>query len=122
MGGGALVVRSDGVEEEVESRIGGVATVWDVEIAGMAGGLTKVRREKADSKVRTQQSEHLLTYGQNHQNRLVVHNLNIYLVLGVITILILSPTIEAFSSFLFLTITTFSAQTRLLTCRITDQQ
>ena len=47
-----------GEESEVECGIGNVATVWDGEVAGMAGGLAKVRREKkvlilADSKTAT---------------------------------------------------------------------
>ena len=54
-GGGAFVVGSDGVESEVRSKIGDMATIWDGEIADMAGGLAKVRRETkililADSK------------------------------------------------------------------------
>ena len=54
-GGGAFVVGSYGAKEEAECGIGGVATVWDGEAAGMARGLDRVRREKkvlilADSK------------------------------------------------------------------------
>ena len=52
--GGAFVVGMGGAESEVECEIGDVATVWDGEIAGMAGGLTEMRRERvlilADSK------------------------------------------------------------------------
>ena len=43
MGGGAFVVGTDGGEEEVECWIGDVATVWDGEVAGMAGGLSQTR-------------------------------------------------------------------------------
>ena len=43
VGGGAFIVGSTGAEVEVESGIGNVAKVWDGEVAGMAGGLTKVR-------------------------------------------------------------------------------
>ena len=57
VGGGAFVVGRDGREQEVECGIGDVATVWDGEVAGMAGGLsrTKTMQEKkvlilADSK------------------------------------------------------------------------
>ena len=39
MGGGAFVVRNDGAEEEVECGIGGIAMVWDGEVAGMVKGL-----------------------------------------------------------------------------------
>ena len=45
VGGGSFIVGSGGVEAEVESVIGNVATVWDGEVAAMAGGLTKVRRD-----------------------------------------------------------------------------
>ena len=48
VGGGAFVVGNDGAEEEVESGIGHVATVWDGEgwmaRAGMAEGLGRVCR------------------------------------------------------------------------------
>ena len=37
VGGGALVGKSDGAEEEVECGIGDIATVWDGGVAGMAG-------------------------------------------------------------------------------------
>ena len=55
VGGGVFIVSSRGAETEVESGIGNVATVWDGEVAGMAGGLARVRQEKkvlilADSK------------------------------------------------------------------------
>ena len=48
VGGGAFVVGTNGREDEVECRVGDVATVWDGEVAGMAGGLsqTKARQEK----------------------------------------------------------------------------
>ena len=53
-GGGAFVVGTDGREQEVECGIGDVATVWDGEVAGVAGGLRKVQEKKvlilADSK------------------------------------------------------------------------
>ena len=42
VGGGAFIVGSRGAEVEVQSGIGNVATV---EVAGMAAGLTKVRRD-----------------------------------------------------------------------------
>lgn len=38
------MVGSSGAEGEVECGIGNVATVWDGEVAGMAGGLAKVRQ------------------------------------------------------------------------------
>ena len=38
VGGGAFIVGSGGAESEVECGIGNVATVWDGEVAGMAGG------------------------------------------------------------------------------------
>ena len=41
--GGAFVVGMDGREQEVECGVGDVATVWDGEIAGMAGGLSQAR-------------------------------------------------------------------------------
>ena len=44
MGGGALVVRGDGGEEEVERGIGDIATVWDGKVAGMAEGLARLLR------------------------------------------------------------------------------
>ena len=57
MRGGAFVVGMDGREQEVGIGIGDVATVWDGEDAGMAGGLslTRTTQEKkviilADSK------------------------------------------------------------------------
>ena len=43
VGGGAFVVRTEGGEEEVKGGVGSLAMVWDGEVAGMAGGLTKVR-------------------------------------------------------------------------------
>ena len=43
VGGGAFVVRTEGGEEEAKGGVGSLATVWDREVAGMAGGLTKVR-------------------------------------------------------------------------------
>ena len=46
VGGGAFVVGADRAESEVECEIGGVATMWDGEVARMAGGLAKVRLEK----------------------------------------------------------------------------
>ena len=54
VGGGAFVVRTgaehesnQGVtEKEVGYEIGDVATVWDGEVAGMAGGLAEVRTER----------------------------------------------------------------------------
>ena len=51
VGGGAFIVSSRG---EVESGIGNVATVWNSEIAGMAGGLARVRRERKSSYWQTQ--------------------------------------------------------------------
>ena len=56
VGGGAFVVGAGGEESEVECGIGNVATVCDGEIAGIAGGLAKMRRERkililADSQV-----------------------------------------------------------------------
>ena len=46
------MVGTDGVESEVEIEVGDVATVWDGEVAGMAGGLAKVRDEaKGERKV-----------------------------------------------------------------------
>ena len=50
VGGGAFVVGTDGGESEVEVEIGDVATVWDGEVAGMAGGLAKVKA-KGERKV-----------------------------------------------------------------------
>ena len=55
VGGGVFIVGSRGAEDEVERGIGNLATVWDGEVAGMAGGLARVRPEKkvlilADSK------------------------------------------------------------------------
>ena len=48
VGGGGFVRGTDGREREVECGIGDVATVWDGEVAGMAGGLSRIRmmREK----------------------------------------------------------------------------
>ena len=48
VGGGAFVVGTEGAESEVVVEIGDVATVWDGEVAGMAGGLSQTRmmREK----------------------------------------------------------------------------
>ena len=43
VGGGAFVVGTEGGEEEVKCGVGSLATVWDGEVAGMVGGLTKVR-------------------------------------------------------------------------------
>ena len=43
-GGGCILVGSDGREQEIECGIGDVATVWDGEVAGMAGGLAKIKR------------------------------------------------------------------------------
>ena len=47
VGGGAFIVGSrggeDGREHEVECGIGDVATVWDSEVAGMAGALSRTR-------------------------------------------------------------------------------
>ena len=46
VGGGAFIVGAERRAVGVENGIGNVATVWGGEVAGMAGGLAKVRREK----------------------------------------------------------------------------
>ena len=54
VGGGAFLVRTGGgreineggTEGEVGYGIGDVVTVWDGDIAGMAGGLAEVRRRR----------------------------------------------------------------------------
>ena len=49
VGGGAFVMRTGNqgiTEKEVEYEIGDVATVWDGEVAGMAGGLAEVKAER----------------------------------------------------------------------------
>ena len=43
--GRAFIVGSGGAESEVECGIGNVATVWDGEVAGMAGSLIRARQE-----------------------------------------------------------------------------
>ena len=42
--GGAYLVGSGGAEVVVECEVGNVAAVWDGEVAGMAGGLTRARQ------------------------------------------------------------------------------
>ena len=42
-GGRAFTVRADSVESKVRCEIGSMVTVWDSEVASMAGGLAKVR-------------------------------------------------------------------------------
>ena len=44
VGGGAFIVGSGGAESEVECGIWNVATVWDGEVAGMAGSLIRARQ------------------------------------------------------------------------------
>ena len=46
VGGGTFVVGAGGEESDVKCGIGNVATVWDGKIAGMAGGLAKMRYER----------------------------------------------------------------------------
>ena len=46
VGGGAFVVGSEGEESESVISIGDIATVWEGEVAGMAGGLAKVQRDR----------------------------------------------------------------------------
>ena len=53
--GGGHEINAGGTEREVGYGIGDVTTVWDGEVAGMAGGLAEVRTERkviklADSK------------------------------------------------------------------------
>ena len=50
--GGAFIVGPEGTESEEEISIGDIATVWDGEVAGMAGGLARMRQViiLADSK------------------------------------------------------------------------
>ena len=55
VGGGAFIIGTEGGEDEVKVGVGSLATVWDREVAGMVGGLTKVMPENkvlilADSK------------------------------------------------------------------------
>ena len=51
VGGGAFVVRTEGGEEEVKGGVGSLATVWDGEVAGMVGGLTKVRADRKSTRL-----------------------------------------------------------------------